>query len=93
MLLKEGSRDWWFVAAVVLLSVGANLPESITHQFSFDRRILLICLVAIVVVSLVKYLRLTLVIVTLALLSLREDWGEAVARNAGAVEGMRSNPN
>lgn len=67
MLLKEGSRDWWFVAAVVVLSIGANLPESITHQFSFDRRILLLSLVAIVVVSLVKYLRLTLVIVTLAL--------------------------
>ena len=67
MLLKEGSRDWWFVGAVVLLSIGANLPESITQRFSFDKRILLIFLAAIVVVSLVKYLRMALVVVTLAL--------------------------
>ena len=67
MLLKEGAKDWWFVAAVVLLSVGANLPDSITQQFAFDKRILTICLVAIVVISLVKYLRLALVIVTLVL--------------------------
>lgn len=50
---------------VSLMAIGANLPESV--QVNFDRRFLLAGLIAIVVVSLVKYLKFTLVLVVVTL--------------------------
>lgn len=67
MVLKESGRDWWLVAAISLLCIGANLPASVSNWFAFDRRLLILTLTAIVVISLVKYLRLTFVIVTIVL--------------------------
>ncbi len=66
-ILKESSRDRWLLGLVVIMSVVANLPESMTQQFAFDRKWLLFGLTVIVAVSLVRYVRTGLILVTAAL--------------------------
>ncbi|MEW6331293.1 MAG: ankyrin repeat domain-containing protein [Pseudomonadota bacterium] len=67
VILKESPRDWGLVAIVVLLSLGANLPEEWTAWINFDRRFLLGGLIAVVAVALVRYLKFTLILVIVAL--------------------------
>lgn len=67
VLLKETPRDWGLVAVVVLLSIGANLPEEWTAWINFDRRYLLGGLIAVVAVALVRYLKFTLILVIVIL--------------------------
>lgn len=67
VILKESSRDWGLVAIVVLLSIGANLPDAWTDWINFDRRYLLGGLIAVVAVALVRYLKFTLILVIVAL--------------------------
>jgi hypothetical protein len=67
VLLKESPRDWGLVAVVVLLSIGANLPDAWTDWINFDRRYLLGGLIAVVAVALVRYLKFTLILVIVVL--------------------------
>ena len=67
VILKETPRDWGLVAVVVLLSIGANLPEEWTAWINFDRRFLLGGLIAVIAVALVRYLKFTLILVIVAL--------------------------
>lgn len=67
VLLKESPRDWGLVGVVILLSLGANLPDAWTDWISVDRRYLLGGLIAVVAVALVRYLKFTLILVIVAL--------------------------
>jgi hypothetical protein len=67
VILKESPRDWGLVAIVLLLSIGANLPEEWTAWINLDRRYLLGGLIAVVAVALVRYLKFTLILVIVVL--------------------------
>jgi uncharacterized protein len=67
VILKESPRDWGLVIVVVLLCIGANLPEQWTSFIDFDRRYLLFGLIAVIGVALVRYLKFTLILVIVAL--------------------------
>lgn len=67
VILKESPRDWGLVIVVILLSIGANLPNEWTDWINFDRRYLLGGLIAVVAVALVRYLKFTLILVIVAL--------------------------
>jgi hypothetical protein len=67
VILKESPRDWGLVIVVVLLSLGANLPDEWTRLINFDRRYLLFGLIAVIGVALVRYLKFTLILVIVAL--------------------------
>lgn len=67
VILKESPRDWGLVAVVVLLSIGANLPEEWTDWIDLDRRYLLGGLIAVIAVALVRYLKFTLILVIVVL--------------------------
>lgn len=67
VILKESPRDWGLVAVVVLLSIGANLPEEWTNWIDLDRRYLLGGLIAVIAVALVRYLKFTLILVIVVL--------------------------
>lgn len=57
------TKDISLVGLVTIMSVGANLPEGIMAQIGINQTYLLIGLVAVVAVSLVRYLKFTLVLV------------------------------
>jgi hypothetical protein len=67
VILKESPRDWGLVAVVMLLSIGANLPEEWTAWINLDPRYLLGGLIAVVAVALVRYLKFTLILVIVVL--------------------------
>ncbi|MFV1997325.1 MAG: ankyrin repeat domain-containing protein [Acidiferrobacterales bacterium] len=81
-ILRESSRDWLFVGIVALLALGTNLPEEWTQAFSVDRRYLLVGLMAIVGVSLVRYLKFSLILVV-ALLSMGANMPQDLAAKFG----------
>jgi len=66
-IFLESRKDWYLVVLVVLLAIGANLPGSITEKFYVNNNLLLMALAAIVVVSLVRYLKFTLLLVVVIL--------------------------
>ncbi len=66
-VLKESSRDRWLLILVVLMSAAANLPESWTSDVSLDKKWLLVGLMLIIAVSLVRYVRTGLILVTAVL--------------------------
>ena len=82
VVLKESPRDWGLVAIVVLLSIGANLPDAWTDWINFDRRYLLGGLIAVVAVALVKYLKFTLILV-IVVLAAGANVPEDIAREFG----------
>jgi hypothetical protein len=82
IILKESPRDWGLVAIVVLLSIGANLPEEWTAWINFDRRFLLGGLIAVVAVALVRYLKFTLILV-IVVLAAGANVPEDIAREFG----------
>lgn len=53
--------DFFVITMVALMSIGANLPETVS--VALDKRYLMAGLIAIVAVSLVRYLKFTLVLV------------------------------
>jgi len=57
------TKDIVLVALVTLMSIGANLPESVIAMTGINQTYLLIGLIAVVAVSLVRYLKFTLVLV------------------------------
>ncbi len=66
-VLKESSRDRWLLGLVVLMSVVANLPDSMSDYIAIDKKWLVIGLLVIVAVSLVRYVRTGLILVTAVL--------------------------
>lgn len=57
------TKDIVLVSLVTLMSIGANLPESVIAMTGINQTYLLIGLTAVVAVSLVRYLKFTLVLV------------------------------
>lgn len=66
-IFLESRKDWYLVVLVVLLAIGANLPTTITEKFYVNNNLLLAALAGIVVVSLVRYLKFTLLLVVVIL--------------------------
>jgi len=66
-VLRESSRDIWLLILVVLISIAANLPDGWAGPYTIDKKYLLIALTAVVAVSLIRYVRLTLILVTVVL--------------------------
>jgi hypothetical protein len=76
------TRDIALVGLVTLMSIGANLPESFLAQVGINSTYLLIGLVAVVAVSLVRYLKFTLVLV-IAILAVGANLPADLAREIG----------
>lgn len=81
-LLHESRKDWYLVTLVLLLSVGANLPQSLSDAFFINRQFLMIALALLVAVSLVRYLKFTLVLVV-AILAIGANLPEQIAQELG----------
>ncbi len=81
-VLRESSKDWFFVIIVALLAIGANLPEEWAQVISIDQRYLLVGLMAIVGVALVRYLKFSLVLVV-AILALGANMPGELAEKFG----------
>lgn len=62
-LLSRLTKDVMLIGLVTLMSIGANLPESFMAKVGINQTYLLVGLVAVVAVSLVRYLKFTLVLV------------------------------
>jgi len=67
VVFKETSRDIWLVLLVTLMALAANLPEGFAEAYSIERKYLLMALTAIIAVSILRYVRFTLVLTTLIL--------------------------
>jgi len=76
------TKDIVLVGIVTLMSVGANLPESFLSNIGVNSTYLLIGLVAVVAVSLVRYLKFTLVLV-IAILSIGANLPSDLAHEIG----------
>lgn len=67
IVLKETSRDVWLLLLVVLMALAANLPEDVAAAYSIEKKYLLMALTGIIAVSILRYLRFTLVLMTVVL--------------------------
>lgn len=76
------TKDIALVGLVTLMSIGANLPESFMSILGINQTYLLIGLVAVVAVSLVRYLKFTLVLV-IAILALGANLPNDLANEIG----------
>ena len=66
IVLRQSKYDILLLVVVVLLTIAANLPEEIAFV---DRKVLLATLSIIVAISLVRYVRISLVLVTAVLVA------------------------
>jgi hypothetical protein len=76
------TKDIALVGLVTLMSIGANLPESFMATMGINQTYLLIGLVAVVAVSLVRYLKFTLVLV-IAILAVGANMPNELAKEIG----------
>lgn len=76
------TKDIALVGLVTLMSIGANLPESFMAQIGINQTYLLVGLVAVIAVSLVRYLKFTLVLV-IAILAVGANMPADLAREIG----------
>ncbi len=76
------TKDIALVGLVTLMSIGANLPESFMAVMGINQTYLLVGLVAVVAVSLVRYLKFTLVLV-IAILALGANLPNDLAKEIG----------
>lgn len=76
------TKDIALVGLVSIMSIGANLPESFMAQFGINQTYLLVGLVAVVAVSLVRYLKFTLVLV-IAILAMGANMPHDLANEIG----------
>lgn len=67
IILKESSKDIWLLLLVVLLALAANLPEDVASAYSIEKKYLLMALAGVIAVSILRYLRFTLVLMTVVL--------------------------
>lgn len=80
--LTRFTKDIVLVGLVTTMSIGANLPESFMVKFGINQTYLLIGLVAVVAVSLVRYLKFTLVLV-IAILAIGANLPNDFAQQIG----------
>ena len=76
------TKDVALVGLVTLMSIGANLPESFVAAIGLNQTYLLVGLVAVVAVSLVRYLKFTLVLV-IAILAVGANMPQELAKEIG----------
>lgn len=76
------TKDIALVGLVTLMSIGANLPESFVATIGLNQTYLLIGLVSVVAVSLVRYLKFTLVLV-IAILAVGANMPQELAKEIG----------
>ena len=76
------TKDIALVGMVTLMSIGANLPESFMAQLGINQTYLLIGLVAVIAVSLVRYLKFTLVLV-IAIMAAGANLPQDLAKEIG----------
>ncbi|OGI58695.1 MAG: hypothetical protein A2V58_01300 [Candidatus Muproteobacteria bacterium RBG_19FT_COMBO_61_10] len=76
------TKDVVLVGLVTLMSIGANLPESFVASIGLNQTYLLVGLVAVVAVSLVRYLKFTLVLV-IAILAVGANMPQELAAEIG----------
>jgi hypothetical protein len=81
-ILQESRRDWYLVAMVLLLSIGANLPEQLTENIYINRQFLIVALAVLIAVSLVRYLKFALLLVVV-ILALGANLPEEIADEFG----------
>lgn len=67
MIFKESSKDLWLLVLVALMAIGANLPEEFAAAYSIEKKYLLMALTAVIAVSILRYLRFTLLLMTVIL--------------------------
>lgn len=63
MTANRGLSEWVILAAVILISVGANLPPDLMVEWGINRDYLLLGLIATVAVALLQYLKFSLFLV------------------------------
>lgn len=78
-------NDALIVSLVILMSIAANLPEDMA--FNFDKKYLMFGLFGIVAVSLIKYLKFTLVLV-IFVLALGANLPDQLAGELGVHRGV-----
>lgn len=83
--LKTKLSDGVIILMVLVMSVAANLPK--TYESGIDRRYLLAGLIGIVVVSLIKYLKFTLILVV-AVLAVGANLPSQLATDLGVDRGV-----
>lgn len=66
-VFKATSRDVWLLVLVIVMALAANLPEDLAAAFHIDKTYLLMALTGVIAVSILRYLRFTLVLVTVVL--------------------------
>lgn len=80
--LSKLTKDIFLVALVSLMSIGANLPESVINKYGIDQKYLLVGLVAVLGFSIVRYLKFTLVLV-IAILFVGANMPAELAKEMG----------
>lgn len=80
--LSKLTKDTLLVAVVSLMSLGANLPESVINKYGINQRYLLIGLVTVLGFSLVRYLKFTLVLV-IAILAVGANMPAELSKEIG----------
>jgi hypothetical protein len=80
--LSKLTKDIILIGLVSVMSVGANLPQSFMATVGINQTYLLIGLVAVVAVSLVRYLKFTLVLV-IAILAVGANLPSDLAQQIG----------
>jgi len=80
--ISKLTKDVALVGLVTLMSIGANLPESFMAMMGINQTYLLVGLVAVVAVSLVRYLKFTLVLV-IAILAVGANMPHELAKEIG----------
>lgn len=81
-LFQETKNDWYIVALVLVLSLGANLPDFLAQRFYINQQLLVLGLAAIVAYSLVRYLKFALLLVVV-ILAVGANLPEQIAQEIG----------
>jgi len=82
VLLKESRFDWLLIGLIGFLIIGANLPTDYAEVLNIDRKLFILALIGVIGVSLVRYLKFTLVIM-IALLAVGANLPEDLAKEFG----------
>ena len=81
-VFRETKSDWYLVGLVLLLSIGANLPDYIAQRIYINKEFLLLALLAMVAVSLVRYLKFAFLLV-IVILTVGANLPEQIAEEIG----------
>jgi len=81
-VLRESKKDWYLVVLVLLLSIGANLPDFIANRIYVDKEFLVLALLGLVAVSLVRYLKFAFLLIVV-ILTVGANLPEQIAEEIG----------